>query len=109
MQFKNSLCHAVLPGIVELMAISILIGFFNLINSVFGVCFVIRNNIDVPSSLPRRSSRSFSTSSNTSEQGKERKKSKRSDSKKLNKSSSFSPKKGDSLLDNNNHSDDDIE
>ena len=46
--FQQSLCSAVLPGIVELMAISMLIGFFNLLNSIFGVCFVIRNKIDVP-------------------------------------------------------------
>jgi hypothetical protein len=51
MKFKNSVCEAVLPGIVELMAISMLIGFFNLLNSIFGVCFVIRNKIDVPQSL----------------------------------------------------------
>jgi len=46
--FKDSVCEAVLPGIIELMAISMLIGFFNLLNSIFGVCFVIRNKIDVP-------------------------------------------------------------
>ena len=101
MQFRHSVCEAVLPGIVELMAISILIGFFNLINSIFGVCFVIRNKIDVPSSLPRRSTRGYSTLSNTSEQGKESKKSKKNSTKKLNKSASFSPKKGENLLQNN--------
>ncbi len=95
-----------LPGIVELMAISIVIGFFNLINSIFGVCFVIRNKIDVPSSLPRRSTRGYSTLSNTSEQGKERKKSKKNSTKKLNKSGSLSPVKGENLLDNSNSYDD---
>jgi hypothetical protein len=99
-------CEAVLPGIVELMAISIVIGFFNLINSIFGVCFVIRNKIDVPSSLPRRSTRGYSTLSSTSEQGKERKKSKKNSTKKLNKSGSLSPVKGDNLIDNNNSYDD---
>ena len=106
MQFRHSVCEAVLPGIVELMAISIVIGFFNLINSIFGVCFVIRNKIDVPSSLPRRSTRGYSTLSNTSEQGKERKKSKKNSSKKLNKSGSLSPVKGENLLDNSNSYDD---
>ncbi len=100
------MCEAVLPGIVELMAISIVIGFFNLINSIFGVCFVIRNKIDVPSSLPRRSTRGYSTLSSTSEQGKERKKSKKNSTKKLNKSGSLSPVKGDNLIDNNNSYDD---
>jgi hypothetical protein len=99
-------CEAVLPGIVELMAISIVIGFFNLINSIFGVCFVIRNKIDVPSSLPRRSTRGYSTLSSTSEQGKERKKSKKNSTKKLNKSGSLSPVKGENLLDNSNSYDD---
>lgn len=106
MQFRHSVCEAVLPGIVELMAISIVIGFFNLINSIFGVCFVIRNKIDVPSSLPRRSTRGYSTLSNTSEQGKERKKTKKNSSKKLNKSGSLSPVKGENLLDNSNSYDD---
>ena len=100
------MCEAVLPGIVELMAISIVIGFFNLINSIFGVCFVIRNKIDVPSSLPRRSTRGYSTLSSTSEQGKERKKSKKNSTKKLNKSGSLSPVKGENLLDNSNSYDD---
>lgn len=40
---------SILPGIVELIAVSIIIGIFNLLNSIFGVCFVIRNKIDVPS------------------------------------------------------------
>jgi len=57
--FKDSLCEAVLPGIVELMAISMLIGFLNLLNSIFGVCFVIRNKIDVPKASGRRSSQSM--------------------------------------------------
>ena len=48
LQFKATTCDAVLPGIVELMAVSMLIGFFNLFNSIFGVCFVIRNKVDVP-------------------------------------------------------------
>jgi hypothetical protein len=88
------------------MAISMVIGFFNLINSIFGVCFVIRNKIDVPNSLPRRSSRGSSISSNSSEQGKERKKGKRS-SKKLNKSGSLSLLSKDSLADN--HSDGEVD
>ncbi len=81
MQFKQSVCESVLPGIVELMAISMIIGFFNLINSVFGVCFVIRNKIDVPSSLPRRASRSYSTSSTSSEKELEKRKSRKSSKK----------------------------
>jgi hypothetical protein len=64
-------CEAVLPGIIELMAISMLIGFFNLLNSIFGVCFVIRNKIDVPKTYGRRGSQgsqrtsSFSSSSSS--------------------------------------------
>ena len=42
------MCDAVLPGIVELLGISMLIGLFNLFNTIFGVCFVIRNKVDVP-------------------------------------------------------------
>jgi hypothetical protein len=56
---KASVCDAVLPGIIELMAISMLIGILNLLNSIFGVCFVIRNKIDVPNSHPRRSTKSL--------------------------------------------------
>lgn len=43
-----------MPAMIELMAISIIIGFFNLFNSIFGVCFVIRNKIDVPIYKPVR-------------------------------------------------------
>jgi hypothetical protein len=59
--FKDSVCEAVLPGIIELMAVSMLIGFFNLLNSIFGVCFVIRNKIDVPMAHQRRSSTAMSS------------------------------------------------
>ena len=108
LQFKESVCEAVLPAIVELMAISIIIGFFNLINSIFGVCFVIRNKIDVPNSLPRRGSRSYSISSTSSEQGIERRKSSKS-IKKQPRSDSMSAKKGDSSLLENWDSDEEEE
>ena len=93
------MCEAVLPAIVELMAISMIIGFFNLINSIFGVCFVIRNKIDVPSSLPRRGSRRYSTSSSSSDLGIERRKSSKS-IKKPSRSDSMSAKKAESLVEN---------
>lgn len=48
LQFKQSVCNATLPGVIELLAISLLIGILNFANSVFGTCFVIRNKIDVP-------------------------------------------------------------
>ena len=47
-QFQTSVCDAALPGVIELLAISLVIGILNLINSIFGTCFVIRNKIDVP-------------------------------------------------------------
>ena len=87
-----------LPGIVELMAISMVIGFFNLINSIFGVCFVIRNKIDVPASLPRRASRSYSTVSISLEQAVSERKRSRKSSRRSNRSDSGSPKKSENLL-----------
>lgn len=47
-QFKKSVCDAVMPGVIELLAISIIIGIFNLASATFGACFVIRNKVDVP-------------------------------------------------------------
>ena len=47
-QFKKSVCEAVMPGVIELLAISIIIGIFNLATATFGTCFVIRNKVDVP-------------------------------------------------------------
>ena len=37
-----------MPGVIELLAISLVIGVFNLITATFGTCFVIRNKVDVP-------------------------------------------------------------
>jgi preprotein translocase subunit SecY len=45
---KAGVCEAVLPGMVELMALCLLVGLFNGIATVFGVCFVVRNKVDVP-------------------------------------------------------------
>lgn len=42
------MCDAVVPGLVEILVISCFIGFFNFMNTIFGVCFVLRNKIDVP-------------------------------------------------------------
>ena len=67
---KRSLCDAVMPAMIELMAISIIIGFFNLFNSIFGVCFVIRNKIDVPIYKPVRTN---STNSKSKKKGKKEK------------------------------------
>jgi hypothetical protein len=36
------------PGIVELLGVSILVGIFNLMNSIFGMLFVVRNKLDIP-------------------------------------------------------------
>eukprot|EP00347_Sterkiella_histriomuscorum_P001166 403373073 len=47
-KFKEPLCSAVLPGIVEVLVISCFIGVFNLMCTIFGVCFVLRNKVDVP-------------------------------------------------------------
>ena len=37
-----------MPGVIELLAIAIIIGIFNLASATFGACFVIRNKVDVP-------------------------------------------------------------
>jgi hypothetical protein len=60
LRFKQTTCEAVLPGIVEMMAIAMLIGFFNLFNTIFGVCFVVRNKVDVPVYKPPAQSKKSS-------------------------------------------------
>lgn len=35
------------PGMVELLAIACVIGILNLLNTIWGVCFVLRNKVDV--------------------------------------------------------------
>jgi hypothetical protein len=42
------MCDGVVPGIIEILAVSILIGALSFIKTIFGLCFVIRNKIDVP-------------------------------------------------------------
>lgn len=41
------MCQAIAPGLVELLAIACFIGILNVLNTIFGVCFVHRNKIDV--------------------------------------------------------------
>ena len=42
------MCDAVVPGVIELLAITCAIGVFNITCAVFAVCFVLRNKIVVP-------------------------------------------------------------
>ena len=37
-----------LPGIIEILTIAAILGVFNVLNTILGICFVIRNEIDVP-------------------------------------------------------------
>ena len=37
-----------LPGIIEILTIASILGIFNILNTIFGLCFVIRNEIEVP-------------------------------------------------------------
>lgn len=53
--FRQPLCEAALPGIVETLVITCFIGFFNILATIFGVCFVLRNKIDLPQ--PRKNSK----------------------------------------------------
>ncbi len=45
---QKPLCNAMLPGIIEILTIAAILGVFNVLNTILGICFVIRNEIDVP-------------------------------------------------------------
>lgn len=66
--FRQPLCDAVLPGVVETLVVTCFIGFFNILATIFGVCFVLRNKIDLPQ--PRKNSKTTSSGSNSTKSSK---------------------------------------